>query len=422
MHMTKQPAPRLPPPLLHACAMAVLVLSAGAACAADETYPAWTFGGFGTAGASHSDYDQADFTSSVLKGEGAGATRSVGYSLDSRLGAQLGVKLDKKWSAVVQVITEQRYDLSYRPQVEWANVKYQVTPDLALRVGRIALPIFLAADYRKVGYAYPWARTPTEVYGGVPVTNSDGADIAYRWQHGRVKHTTQAFYGQTHIRLTDTTSAKGHDLGGITHSIEWGPTMLRVGIMTAVLDVNVARQLFDGFSQFGPAGVAIAERFDIVNKRTSGYTLGFSYDPGNWFLMAEGGRISTRSFLGDTIGVYASAGYRAGAFTPYLSYARNDAKSPASDPGLPLAGLPPPYAAAAAQLNSGLDVLLKTTSSQSNLAAGVRWDFRPDMALKLHYEHVTPRDGSRGTLINLQPGFESGRSLNITSVVLDFVF
>ena len=67
-------------------------------------------------------------------------------------------------------------------------------------------------------------------------------------------------------------------------------------------------------------------------------------------------------------------------------------------------------------------MLLKATSTQTNLAAGVRWDFRPDMALKLQLDHVTPRDGTRGSLVNLEPGFVSGRSINVTSAVLDFVF
>ncbi len=402
--------------------MAAMLLAGSAAHAADDSYPAWTFGGFGSLGAAHSDYDQADFTSSILKGSGTGASHDISYNLDSRLGAQLGVKFDKKWSAVLQVGVEQRYNQNFRPLVEWANVKYQATPDLALRVGRIALPIFLAADYRKIGYAYPWVRTPIEVYGGVPITNSDGADLAYRWQSGRVKHTTQAFYGRTSVFLTDTTGVKARGLGGLTHSAEFGPATLRVSAFTAVLDVNIVRALFDGYRQFGPAGVAIADKYDIINKRTTGFAVGLNYDPGKWFLMAEGGRMNTRSILGDSFGMYVSSGYRAGEFTPYLTYSRSRAVDATSDPGLPLTGLPPQAAAIAAQLNGGLNVLLKATSTQTNLAAGVRWDFRPDMALKLQLDHVTPRDGTRGSLVNLEPGFVSGRSINVTSAVLDFVF
>lgn len=428
MRITNDLFPRLPPPSLPVLALAALLMAAGAAHAADDAQavapsaPVWTFSGFGSLGAARSDYDQADFTSTILKGEGTGATHKWNGNLDSRLGGQLGVSIGKKWSAVVQVGVEQRYDLSYKPLVEWANIKYQITPDLSVRAGRIALPIFLAADYRKIGYAYPWVRTPIEVYGGVPITNSDGVDAAYRWQQAGVKHTTQVFYGKTNVYLTETTSFKARNLAGITHTAERGAATLRVSAFTAVLNVNVVRPLFDGFRQFGPAGIAIADKYDVVDKRFTGYAIGASYDPGKYFVMAEAAQRNGRSFLAKSVGMYASAGYRSGEFTPYVSYSMSEAKSPNSHPGLPLAGLPRRQAFVAGQLNGGLDKLLKTISSQTSMAVGVRWDFRPDMAVKLQYDRATPRNGSRGSLINLEPGFQSGRTVHVTSAVLDFVF
>jgi hypothetical protein len=422
--MRNQPYPvsRSTPPWLRACALAAALLAGGAARADDSAAPTFNVRGFGSVGVVHSDYREADFTSSILKSEGSGATRDWSYNLDSRVGAQLDVKYDKKWSAVVQVVLEQRYDHSYKPGVEWANVKYQATPDLALRVGRIALPIFLAADYRKVGYAYPWVRTPQEVYGGVPITNSDGADLSYRWQLAGVKHVTQAFYGRTDIHLTDSTGVHARAIAGITESAEYGAATLRVSAITSVLNTNVVRPLFDGFRQFGAQGAAIADKYDVVDKRMTVLAIGLNYDPGSWFLMAEGGTANGHSFLARSRAMYASAGYRAGQFTPYLTWSRTDAMSATSDPGLSTAGLPPAYAYAAGALNGGLDLLLKTIASQTTVAAGVRWDLRADMALKVQYERVLPRDGSRGTLINLQPGFRSGQPVHVTSAVLDFVF
>ena len=45
-----------------------------------------------------------------------------------------------------------------------------------------------------------------------------------------------------------------------------------------------------------------------------------------------------------------------------------------------------------------------------------------DIALKLQFESVRPRGGSRGTLINSTPAFRSDRTTNVTSIALDFVF
>jgi opacity protein-like surface antigen len=426
--MRYQNSPLLPcSTLLRAAALAATLLAAASAQAADDapppaTAPTWTFSGFGSIGVAHSDYREADYVPSAFSGDGAGATHAWSTSLDSRVGGQLGVTFDKRWSGVLQVVVEQRYDRSWQPKVEWANIKYQATPDLALRAGRIALPIFLAADYRKIGYAYPWVRTPIEFYGGIPITNSDGVDLAYRWQAFGIKHTTQAFYGRTDIHLTDTTSVHARGITGLTHTAEVGALTLRASAFTAMLNVDVVRPLFDGFRQFGAPGIAIADKYDVVDKRTTGLALGLNYDPGQWFVMAEAGVMNGHSYLAKTVGKYVSTGYRAGAFTPYVNYSRSDALSPTTHPGLSLAGLPPPYAYAAAQLNANLATLLQAIPSQTSITAGVRWDFRSDMALKLQYDRVRPRNNSRGSLVNLQPGFVSGHPVNVTSAVLDVVF
>lgn len=409
--------------LLSAALAAAALSAAGSAIAADDTpvAPVWTFGGFATVGAVHADEAMADFTSNALKANGAGHTRKWSGDVDSRVGAQLGVAVDKQWSAVLQVISEQGIDNSYAPIVEWANVKYQATPDLSVRVGRIALPIFLAADYRKATYALPWVRVPVELYGSIPISNSDGIDASYRWNLGDVKQVTQAFYGHTSIRLTDTAHAKGRDVAGVTHSIDYGPLTVRASMMRATVSVDLARPLFDAFRLFGPQGAALADRYDLDRKRVTGWSLGANYDPGQWFLMGEVGRINARSFLGDKTALYVSSGYRQGSLTPYLVYAQSRSNGATRESGLPLAG-PAPLQAAAAQLNGRLNGLLSTIGVQTTVSAGLRWDYRPDQALKIQYDRVMPRDGSSGMLINAQPGFQSDGKVNVVSVSLDVVF
>ncbi|HAT29776.1 MAG TPA: hypothetical protein DCW29_02635 [Janthinobacterium sp.] len=413
----------------HTC-LTLLALAAGllgGAARADQAVqtadkPLWSFSGFGSVGVVHADDDQADFTSNVLKANGAGHSHSWSASVDSRIGAQLDLNLNKQWSAVLQMISEQALDNSYRPIVEWANIKYQVTPELSVRLGRIALPMFLAADYRKVGYAYPWVRTPVEVYGAIPISNSDGIDASYHWSSGAVKHVTQVFYGGSDIKLSGTARAEARGLAGVSDSADYGALSLRANVLSTNLTVDLARPLFDAFQRFGARGDAIAAQYDVNHKRALGVSVGFNYDPGNWFLMGELGRLNAKSFLGDKTAMYASAGYRYRGFTPYLAYARVKSNGPTSDPGLSLAGLPPQLAGAAAALNANLNGLLSTVAIQTTVSAGARWDVRENMALKLQVDRVLPRDGSSGTLINVQPGFRSGQAVNVASVVLDFVF
>jgi hypothetical protein len=402
--------------------LTALLLAGGSARAADPDDIAWTFGGFGTAAVSHSDNRQADFSSSVLKATGAGYTDAWSPHVDSRLGAQLGVSVNKQWSGVLQVIAEQRLDRSYRPIVEWANLKYQATPDLALRIGRISLPIFLAADYRKIGYAYPWARTPVEVYGAIPISNSDGVDVSYRWRAGGVKFLSQAFAGGTDLNLVDDYKVKARKLSGVSTTAERGALSGRISAFTSEVTINLADELFAGLGQFGPHGEDLVRRYAINRKRFNALTVGATYDPGNWFAMAEIGRFTTHSYFGKSVTVYSSAGYRFGAFTPYIAFAGAKAKSPTHDPGLPLEGLPPPLAAPAGQLNEGLNYLLMSVTAQHTASAGVRWDVRSNVALKLQYDRVRPGERSRGTLFNVQPAFGARPRVNLTSAVLDFVF
>ncbi len=167
--------------LVRVTILVVAVLMHSIAAGADESGSSWlTFNGFGTLGLVHSDEGQADFVSNLFAPEGAGHTRAWSPEVDSRLGLQLTAQLHPRLTGVLQLVTEQRYDNTYAPVVEWANFKYDLTPNLNVRVGRMKQSLFLTSEYRKVGYALPWVRPPEEVYRMLPVTNFDGIDLSSR--------------------------------------------------------------------------------------------------------------------------------------------------------------------------------------------------------------------------------------------------
>jgi hypothetical protein len=417
-------------PTQRACMAAVLMLGCCAALAGEPAAMAddegagqrWTFGGFGTLGVARSNSDQADFTANDLSPGAVGYSRRWSATVDSRAGVQAGVDLNHDWSAVVQLVSERTLRDHYAPTVEWAYVRYRATPDLTLRAGRITLPLFLAGDYRKAGYALPWVRPPVEVYGAIPLSSSDGVDLSYRWQGGDANHVTQFFYGRTDIPVTPGSRAQAHGLAGLSHSATAGALTLRASVLRAHLSVDIPRQLFSGLRQFDAQGASLADQYELDPKHAYVATLGFNYDPGQWFAMGEIARLNAHSFLGDKTVAYLSAGYRYRDLTPYLTYAVSRPNVPNSVPGLDLDGQPVQRAAAGAQLNGGLNQLLAAIPRQNSISAGLRWDFHSCYALKLQYDRIVPQQGSSGTFINVQPGFRAGQPVTVLSAVVDFVF
>jgi hypothetical protein len=397
-------------------------LYAGGTSADNSITPMFSFSGFGSAGVVHSSEDLADFSSSIFKANGAGYSHAWSADVDSLIGGQVTANINSQLSAVLQVIAEQNYDNSYRPHVEWANIRYELNPDFSVRAGRTVLPTFLRSDTRKVAYTYPWVRPPQEVYRLMPITASDGVDASYQVRVGELTNILQAHVGNSDSRFpNDRGEIEARQLWGLAYSGEYHATTLHLGYESTHVTLDDLKPLFDAFRQFGPEGIAIADNYDVDNSPLSVITVGAGYDPGQWFVMGEAAHLSSHSIFGEVTSWYLSGGYRLGKFTPYLSYGR--AKSDTlSDPGLTLATLPPQLAGTAAGLNGALDALLSKHPVQHTLSIGGRWDFMTNAALKLQFDHTDIGSGSSGVLGNLQPGFQPGGRFDLFSATIDFVF
>lgn len=407
--------------LLIAAVVAVLVCVTSAGAQVDET-PNFSINGFGTLGVVYSDEDQADFASNLFVPDGAGYTREWSPEVDSVLGLQLTANLTPRFTGILQVVSEQRYDGTYTPAVEWANLRFDITPDLSVRAGRMVQPSFMVSEYRKVRYATPWIRPPKEVYDMIPVTNVDGIDVSYSFRFNRFTNSLRALYGTTDAKIPDGSEAHARDIVILSNTLEWGAATLFVSYSRYRLKIEALNPFFDAFRQFGAGGEAIADRYDVDGKRFEMMGFGLRYDPGEWFVMGEWARLNSRSFIGDVEGWYITGGYRFGKVTPYMTLARVKAQGNTSDPGLSLAGLPPAQAAQAAGLNAGLNQILGSAARQKSMSVGVRWDFFRNAALKVQYQYLDLDKGSPGVLTNIQPGFKPGGSVNLFSAAIDFVF
>jgi len=398
------------------------LMSAGACPAQDSDTPRFSFDAYGTLGLVYSSEDQADFVGNLFQPEGAGHSSQFSYKIDSRLGLQLTAHLTPRLTGVVQVLTEQQPRGDIRPDVEWANVKYDFTPDFSVRVGRMVQSTFMVSEYRKVGYATPWVRPPEEVYRMIPVTNFDGVDFSYRHHFGKYINTLRGTFGATDSELADGSDVRARKIMTLSNTLQWDDFSLFASVGRYRLSIAALDPLFDAFRQFGPEGEAIADRFHVDDSQVTILTAGARFDPGDWFVIGELGGSTSQTFIGEPRGAYLTGGYRIGEFTPYASFARAWVSSPTSDPGVPTEGLPPALAQTASELNAVLNLMLGSAARQKSLSLGTRWDFARNKALTLQYDYLDLSSGSGGVFVNIQPDFKPGGSASIVSLTLDFVF
>jgi predicted porin len=285
----------------------------------------------------------------------------------------------------LQVDSEYRTDGSYRPEVEWFNVKYAFTRDIYMRVGRIALPTFMDSDNRDVGYSYVWPHPPVDLYHQLSIPSSDGVDAMYRSEIGELGNTLRAIYGSNKSeRPTSTTNSR--EMWGLFDTIEYGPATFHVS-----------------YQQRKSATVSNKTGANGEWTLNSDLSFGAGYDPGNWFVISEWIQRKSNTKIN---AMYVSGGCRINKFTPYLTYSQNS-------PGSLVAGSPPQTAAATERANR----------AQSTTGVGVRWDFMRNYDFKIQYDQVKLSDNSNGYLINVPAGvILHGRKFYVISAVVDFVF
>jgi hypothetical protein len=332
-----------------------------------------TFSGFGTLGVVHSDYDLATFRGPADQPDGAGYGHSWSPTPDSDLGLQANFTLTDKLSGVVQILSRDDVDGDYNPEVEWANLKYDITSDLAVRLGRMILPTYEKSETQNVGYALPWVRVPSEISYTSTATHNDGIDVLYRVTTGAITQNLQVQWGTTTEDLPGTAFISNRaTVVNISDTLQYGNSSMHLV-----------------YQKWDPSG------FPPARLRLLG--LGFTYDPGSWFVTGDSNHTQD-AFFGDFFAWYVSGGVRLGRFAPYATYSSTRAQSVGTSE-------------------------LKALGDQHTVAAGVRWDFAKNLDTKLQVEQVTIDTLNDPVgFTNLQPGVHVGDKAHVLSWVLDFVF
>ena len=400
-------------PLLAAALAGACGLASSAAHADASTWdPSWAFSGFGTLG-----YVQTNTDAGLYSGPGqeGGASKDGTLGVDSKIGAQINAKANNVFSATVQAIAQRNGYGKFKPAIDWAFVKAQVTPGLSLRAGRIGAPLFAVSDFRNIGYSNMWARTPIDVYGQVAFSHFDGADAIYQDTLGSTTVTGQVYYGHTNA-VSDGTPINVKKEVGLNLTVEFddGITLRAGRVQGKLTAISTSLDQLVGILATTPFA-AVGNEVSVDNKDASFTGFGVAYDHENWVGNLEYTKRKTSSYVSSTTGWEATLGYRIDKFTPYATVSQLKVDSTNVNNNIPTAV--PQLAPLAAAVNG---LVATQNLAQKTDSIGLRWDAYKNIDIKAQYDRVKPSAGARGLFNNVTTTLPS--SVSVYSVALDFVF
>lgn len=416
----------MPRPLILLATVALAL--GGRPLSAQAEGSAWTFGGFGTLGASRSSTDDAHYLRE--QNQPLGVARDFTFRLDSRLGLQVNGALSDTLRATVQVVSKYRYDKTWTPDISWALLAWSPTPDLQVRAGRVGFDVFMDSDSRDVGYSFLWARPPVEYFGGLPVSHLDGLDVAHSFALGDATTLRLKVYGGTASEKMPAGGEEPLDFGGsrlMGGLIEGtsGPWRARLGFArfephrnfpAPVADLQSGLRFFA--SALGDPRLAkAADDLNFAGHHVGYYSAALSYDQDGFQSQVALARFKTDMVISpDSWSGFVSVGYRVGKVVPYLAFGR----LVSSRPPLDLGSLPFVPAPEAQSLVAGLRLVMKASQNdQHTLTAGLRWNVADQACVKLQVDHSQAHQAN-ALWSRVQPAW-NGRATVLTAT-LDFVF
>jgi len=416
---------------------------------AENSETGLTLGAFGTVSAVHTNTNksEAQFTSSPYLQHAGASNSGWDGTVDTKIGAQATYRLNSTFSGTVQIISKKGPDNTFFPTTEWAYLKIEPTNKLAIRIGRIRVPVFLISDSLDVGYSQHWLRPPVEVYGPVPISRTTGIDLVYKMNVGDAMFTVQPVIGQSTFKIkgSPTTGGKAENAKALNATLEFENFTFRAGYLDGKLtlptetdgDNEVAAaidSLNAGFAPFlTPAQQAaytqLANSARARKVKVSFTGVGAIYDNGSLLVQSEYTRRKGTEGFPDATAWYVSSGYRFGKWMPYATYAKlrttssmyytDSLNTIISNTPVPMVGSPGV---------SDLMTALRQSdfSDQHTISLGVRYDVMKHVDIKAQFDHVTtggPAGSNKGLFANTSSGFRAEKNnVNVLSIAVDFAF
>ena len=373
------------------------------------------FSGFATIGAVKSDRKDVWFTRYGVNFPG---DTDPDFSPDSLLGVQGSMRLTPSSDITLQAVVREDGKEDFGPHLTLAFFRQNLAPGLSMRIGRLRVPFFMLSDSLYVNYANSWVRPPVEVYSLNPFNDLDGIDIIYHTRLGELDLEIHPYYGSSGIPFPEG-NARLKETWGVNFVLTRGDFSLHLGHADGrfTLERNDGNfvALTNGLRSVGLGSVVA----DMSGKdgRTSFDSVGVQWDDGRWQVTSEYARRWTNRYVTTSHAWYVSVGRRIGAFTPYLTVARQRLEKPIATASIP---------AFAPTLAFAWDLFLTSrNNAQRSITLGTRWDVSPTVALNAEAMHARPDSNSWGSYFprtDVRTAIVGGRPTNTFSLSLDLTF
>jgi len=245
----------------------------------------------------------ADWTSTGMY------STNFSFTPESRVGVQANVKFNDQFSFTTQVTDRADEDA---PQLSWAFLTYAFAPNWEFTVGRKRIPLYYYSNFQDVGIAYPWVSPPPELYGW-EVTNYNGVSLRYSNSIAGYRTTSSIFTGSETV-LNDPYYLSGSqdNINASWKNMVGADTEWTKDWFTARLVYLVANASTDD-TTVGATTLARVHTFGIA----------VNADFDDWFVLSEftaDDRTYTTNYYVNAPAYSVGAGYRYGAWTPFLNY------------------------------------------------------------------------------------------------------
>lgn len=382
------------------------------------------FSGFGTLGLAISDSDTHGYRRDVRSDVGV-FSGDIDFKNNSLLGLQLDAQLTERLDFSSQIILRDLPKSTFNRYLTQAFFRFNASPNWSFRAGRMAPDLFLMTEYRDIGFSYPWAAPPSEVYGIVPNRHFDGVDATYSTKMANGTLSTKLFTGKTEGDVSTTETLEKISLDNIQgvsvtyDNFNWSiqAKISRAQIAQEIQGTQLISQQLLLLPDFiWPNASSFNEKLKFEDERLYYASVNGRYAVNNWTFNGELARVDSDSFVIPKINSgYVGVAYIMGSHQVFTSLAFTNADNFSfNEPNVNVELIPELIAAIDSTLNF-------YSTNQETLAVGWRWDVTSNMATTIQLNRT--KVDAKGSTLWWTPDYDlSEETINALLLNVSFVF